>query len=616
MERELLTRLVTGAQQGDSQAMDQLFAEFYNDVYYFALKTVKDSDLACDITQETFLEIIRTIGDLQEPAAFITWLKQVTYHQCTRYFKKKKEVLVEEDAEGNTVFDTLADESEGSIPSEIYEKEEFRQTILEMINGLTEEQRSAVLLYYFDELPVAEIAHIQGVSENTVKSRLNYARKGLKKSVESYEKKHNIKLHSVAILPLLLLFFGREKMPKEKAGLVRGVVCKAFADTATSAAAGAAGAAGAGGASAATAGASAATAGGFAAKLAAMPLVAKIIAGIIAASVVVGGSVALINASGHTCEDTDRDCLCDACAEAVHHGGRDGTHYAFCEVCGAAARIPDEDQDHCCDLCGEYPCGTFHNQEHTWEDGVCVFCGRVENPHLDEDSDGYCNHCGEPMCTLMLAEHQFPDDSCQCSFCGFGEHQEGDVHPFCGVCRQRLPISDGDGDGACDTCGEYSCGGSHHGSSHADEDGDEKCDICQKYMCGLVWGLEHVFDYSDGIYDGKCDRCGGTGAAIGWGGDDRPHADANADGICDCCNTTVCDIYGMPEYGGVDQDGDGKCDICKYWMCDGHSMYHYHYDFDGDTKCDRCAHFICAHSFLPHVDENGDGRCDHCYSLI
>ena len=94
MERDLLISLVIRAQKGDSTAMDELFAAFYNDVYYFALKTLKDSDTACDITQETFLEIINTIGNLKEPAAFVTWMKQITYHQCTRYFKKKKDVLV------------------------------------------------------------------------------------------------------------------------------------------------------------------------------------------------------------------------------------------------------------------------------------------------------------------------------------------------------------------------------------------------------------------------------------------------------------------------------------------------------------------------------------------
>ena len=277
MNREKLISLVTQAQSGDSQALDALFTEFYNDVYYFALKTVKDSDTACDITQETFLEIIRTIGNLKEPAAFVTWMKQITYHQCTRYFNKKKDELVEEDEDGNTIFDSLADESEGSIPSEVLEKEEFRQTILAMIDKLTEEQRSAVMMYYFDELTVGQIAQIQGVSEGTVKSRLNYARKAVRKSVEDYEKKTGIKLHSFAFLPLFFLFFGKELMPEAKAAEIHTTVT-------ASANATMAGTVGAASATAATA----STSVGVLAKLAQLPLVGKIIAGILAIAVVVG----------------------------------------------------------------------------------------------------------------------------------------------------------------------------------------------------------------------------------------------------------------------------------------------------------------------------------------
>ena len=282
MDREKLISLVQKVQGGDAEAMDALFSAYYNDVYYFALKTVKDPDIACDITQETFLEIIRTIGNLKEPAAFVTWMKQITYHQCTRHFNKKTDILVDEDEDGNSIFDTLADEREGSIPSEVVEQEEFRRTILDMIDSLTEEQRAAVILYYFDELSVGQIAAIQGVSEGTVKSRLNYARKALKKTVESYEKKHNIKLHSFSFLPLFLLFFGKEAMPAAKATAIRTTVLSAAKAATVGAAATTAG----------TASAAAAT-GGVMAKVAAIPLVGKIIAGVVAAAMTVG-TVALV----------------------------------------------------------------------------------------------------------------------------------------------------------------------------------------------------------------------------------------------------------------------------------------------------------------------------------
>ena len=58
------------------------------------------------------------------------------------------------------------------------------------------------MMYYFDEMSVKQIAEIQGVSEGTVKSRLNYARKAIKKSVESYEKKNNY----------IEIFYGKNSM--------------------------------------------------------------------------------------------------------------------------------------------------------------------------------------------------------------------------------------------------------------------------------------------------------------------------------------------------------------------------------------------------------------------
>lgn len=266
MEKEQLIQLVIKAKAGDQTAMDGLFTAYYNDIYYFALKTLKDQDLACDITQETFLTVIQSIGGLKEPAAFGTWLRQIAYHHCTRHFARNKEVLVEEDEEGNSMFDTLADEREGTIPADILEQQEFRQTIMGMIDRLTEEQRSAVLLYYFEELTVGQIAKIQNVSEGTVKSRLNYARKAIKRSVESYEKKHNIKLHSFGLLPLLLLFFRKEDMPAQKAREMRMLVAKAAKGTVKSTAAAALGG-----------------------KAASLPLVTKVIAGVVAGALVLGG---------------------------------------------------------------------------------------------------------------------------------------------------------------------------------------------------------------------------------------------------------------------------------------------------------------------------------------
>ena len=241
MEKEVYVPLVVAAQNGDDQAINKLFIEVYNDIYYFALKTVKDSELAADITQETLIEVFNKIGDLKEPIAFPAWCRQIAYFQCTRYFRKKKDVLVDEDEEGATIFDTIQEESAEFIPDESLDQKDFKQIIIAFIDTLSEEQRSAVMMYYFDEMSVSEIAQIQGVSEGTVKSRLNYARKAIKAMVEDYEKKNDTKLHAIAFFPFFKWLFAPDKasvkappMAMQKAAnAVKSSVATTTASTAT-----------------------------------------------------------------------------------------------------------------------------------------------------------------------------------------------------------------------------------------------------------------------------------------------------------------------------------------------------------------------------------------------
>lgn len=288
MERDKLISLVTKAQQGDQDALNDLFNAFYNDVYYFALKTVKDDQIACDVTQETFVEIINTLGKLQEPAAFVKWMKQITYHQCTRYFKKKKDVIVDEDEDGNTIFDTLQEDKAEFIPEEALDKDDFKKTIMSMIDDLSEEQRAALMMFYYDELSIKQIAEIQGTNENTVKSRLNYAKKGIKKSVEDYEKKNGVKLHCVGVLPLLLWLFKdyfAQSAPASATVVAEGVAgatgtAVTITATATTTA------------TVTTATTTAAV--GVGAKIASLPIATKIIAGIVAATIAIGGATTAI----------------------------------------------------------------------------------------------------------------------------------------------------------------------------------------------------------------------------------------------------------------------------------------------------------------------------------
>lgn len=210
MEKKKIEKIVISAQKGRKEAFGQLFEVFHNDIYYLALCQTKDAELSCDVVQETFVEVIQTIQSLQQPVAFEKWIKKIAYHQCIRHYRKKEtkhEVLIDENEEGCNVFDMIEERNTEFIPQEALDKEELKSTVLGILDDLPQHQRAAIMMFYYDEFSVKEIADVQAVSPNTVLSRLNYGRKAIKKSVEDYEKRYQIKLHSVSLWPLLYWIF-------------------------------------------------------------------------------------------------------------------------------------------------------------------------------------------------------------------------------------------------------------------------------------------------------------------------------------------------------------------------------------------------------------------------
>ena len=293
MAKQDLSPLVLAAQRGDQQALSDLLEASYRDLYFYAYQTVKNEDLAADITQESCLEIISTISQLREPNAFVVWARRITYHQCTRFFRESKEVTVEANEEGETIFDQIPDENEGVLPEQVQLDKEFRATMQQLLDELPAQQRTALMLYYYEKLSVSQIAQIQDATEGTVKSRLNYGRKAVKAKVEEYEKKTGLRLHSIAPLPLLLFFlFGRQSaaaMASASLGSVPAVLSGSIAAGAGTAAGTAATGAAAG--TAAATGTAVTTGADAAAAATGISLGTKIAAGAVAAAVCIGGAI-------------------------------------------------------------------------------------------------------------------------------------------------------------------------------------------------------------------------------------------------------------------------------------------------------------------------------------
>ena len=305
IEREKLISMVQDLKDGKDDAAAVIYETFHKTIYYQIYKTVNnDAELAADLTQDTFIYVLEKINDLNENAAFVTWIERIASSKCKDYSVKKKELLVDEYEDGYSIFDKEEEHREEFIPGEALDKEDLKRIILNIINDLPQDQREAILLRYFNEIPVKEIAQIQDVSEGTVKSRLNYGRKAIKQAVEEYEKKNDIRLHCAGVIPLLLWFF-RAYRVSNGISLTASTASTTFSAATVAAEAATATTATSTAASVTASTAAVKTGVGVGAKAAGKAVAAKVIAAVTATTVAVGGIA--VGISSHEKEEVSLD---------------------------------------------------------------------------------------------------------------------------------------------------------------------------------------------------------------------------------------------------------------------------------------------------------------------
>lgn len=279
---------------GDQQAQEELVLAAQNRVYYHCRKMLKHEEDALDATQEILISMLTRLDRLQDPEAFWGWLSAMTANHCRNILTRgRREAQIPEDDEGNSLLDAFESLDEQTVPDKALDNDETRRMIVELVDQLPPPQRQCVLMFYYEEMSVKDIAAALETSEGTVKSRLNYARKAIKSGVDAYAAQ-GVKLYSA--LPFLVYFLQRDAgIGGLSASAAEALARSVLAGAAGTAAAGtaAAGAAGtvapSGGAAAGTAAASGGTAShalsGLLAHKAALGL-----AGLAAAGAVAGGA--------------------------------------------------------------------------------------------------------------------------------------------------------------------------------------------------------------------------------------------------------------------------------------------------------------------------------------
>jgi RNA polymerase sigma-70 factor, ECF subfamily len=164
--------LIARIASGDRLAMQVLFARHHVRIYRFVLRLVRDQWKAEDLISEVFLDVWRQADRFEGRSTVSTWLLAIARFKALSALRRKPEAALDEDAA--LEIQDLADNPEVTL-----EKKDRSAVIRKCLMELSAEHREIIDLVYYHEKSVEEAAKIAGIPENTVKTRMFYARKKL-----------------------------------------------------------------------------------------------------------------------------------------------------------------------------------------------------------------------------------------------------------------------------------------------------------------------------------------------------------------------------------------------------------------------------------------------------
>ncbi len=164
----LIGRIATG----DRLAMQVLFARHHVRVYRFVLRLVRDESVAEDQISEVFLDVWRQAGRFEGRSQVSTWLLAIARFKALSALRRRPDEELDEEA-------AEAIEDPADDPEVALKKKDKSAAIRKCLEKLSAEHREIVDLVYYHEKSVEEVAKIVGIPENTVKTRMFYARKRL-----------------------------------------------------------------------------------------------------------------------------------------------------------------------------------------------------------------------------------------------------------------------------------------------------------------------------------------------------------------------------------------------------------------------------------------------------
>ena len=202
-----ISHLVEKIKKGDNKSFEKLYKLTEREVWFTCISFLKNETTAQDIMQETYITAFLKIQSLEKSSQIRSWLNRIAVNKCKNYLKGKGEIQLDDEIFENQV---IVDERI-SIPEEYISDKAKREIILSIMQEvLSDVQYQTVIMHYFNEMTVDEIAEVFECSRGTVLSRLNYSRAKMKTAIEDYENKSGDKLHGVVVVPFFTTIFKEE----------------------------------------------------------------------------------------------------------------------------------------------------------------------------------------------------------------------------------------------------------------------------------------------------------------------------------------------------------------------------------------------------------------------
>ena len=180
LDYQYIANLVNRAKTGNSDAFAELYAATFQKEYRFAYNYLKDEYLAQDALQETYILALKNLHKLKDSKLFVSWLNQINFRTCFNMHRKQNRY----DMEINDYNNINTNSANVHNPEDQVVRVDEQEYIMKKILDLPYTEGQVIIMKYYQDMKLEDIAQVMEISRSTVKRYLNSGREKLGELLE------------------------------------------------------------------------------------------------------------------------------------------------------------------------------------------------------------------------------------------------------------------------------------------------------------------------------------------------------------------------------------------------------------------------------------------------